>query len=80
MVVGFLASFNEWYPLVEKQWFYMLSCAGMDTLQPRIFFDKNRFVWQYQFNQNFYKMGDYCNTEDLMRKLDPRALFKEKNP
>ena len=34
MVYGFLASYNEYYPLSEHNFFRLLECSGMAVYQP----------------------------------------------
>lgn len=52
----------------------------METRQPQYFFDQNRLVIHYELNKNPVNTDDYCDSEDFMRQIDPRVLYKENDP
>ena len=73
MVVGHLASFNEYYPLTEKQFHIQLACAGLDTAQPFYMFDGDRFVAQYKLRSPF--MGKACDAKYFVEQNDIRVMI-----
>lgn len=37
-------------------------------------------VWKFELNKNAYRTGHYCETFDFMSFVDPRLLYKERDP
>lgn len=80
MVLGFLAQFNEYYPIPEKWMSQQELCTGVQTREPMPYFDGHRAVYQMKLNKNMIEMGDYCETDDFMRQQDPRFLYEKNDP
>ena len=73
MTVGFLASINEYYPTNEKWTSYQLLCSGMDTRDQKWNIIGNRGVISYELNKDSMKTGSFCDSEELVKKNDPRT-------
>ena len=74
MVLSFLASYNEWYPLAEKLFQKQASCAGVDFRQPRYMTEGNILTMSFDFNFNPIEIGNYCEHDDYLATVDPRRL------
>jgi len=78
MVLGHLASYNEWVPMNELQWTPFIACAGVDHFQPLYSFVHNRVRGLYKFNPNSFKIGDECDSEKFVKSIDPRHVYRNK--
>lgn len=77
MVQGFMASWNEYYPMVEKWLSQQLMCSGFDYREPFYSFDGNRLLFRYEIIDEEPVVGDYCESEYFMSKLDYRVIFAQ---
>lgn len=73
MTVGFLASINEYYPTNEKWLSLHLLCSGMDTKDQKWNIIGNRVVISYELNKDQMKRGSFCESENWIKKNDPRT-------
>ena len=78
--VEFLAQYNDWYPMTNKWHSSQFLCTGVDSREPHYRFEKNRMVWKFELNKNAYRTGYYCETYDFMSFIDPRLMYKERDP
>jgi hypothetical protein len=74
MVQGFMSSFNEWYPMLEKWMSQQVVCSGFEYKEPLYYFEDERLVFSYDLGDT-PETGDYCEQEFYVTKSDPRALF-----
>lgn len=75
MVKGYLGSFNEYFPISEKEYFEDLACMGVHTREPQHKFLANRYTITYERDQNPIKLGGYCDTAEFKAHYDPRIQF-----
>ena len=67
MVLGFLAQYNEYYPMPEKWQSVQMLCTGIETREPLHWFDNNRLVFTYELNKNAVDPEQLCDSEQFMR-------------
>ena len=67
MVLGFLAQYNEYYPMPEKWQSVQMLCTGIETREPLHWFDNNRLVFTYELNKNAVDAEQLCDSEQFMR-------------
>lgn len=72
ILLGFVASINEYYPTNEKWFNTQLMCTGMDTKDQKWNIIGNRVVISYELDKKQPKKGSYCESEHWMIKNDPR--------
>lgn len=80
MILGFLAKYNEYYPMPEKWNSIAEQCTGVETREPHHWFDNDRLVFTYELNKKMIDMDDLCDGEHLARNIDPRYLYEENDP
>ena len=80
MTLGFLAKYNEYYPMPEKWQSEVERCTGVETREPHHWFDSDRAVLTFELNKNMINMDGLCDGEHLMRNVDPRYLYEENDP
>lgn len=59
---GYLARWNDYYPMVNKWHSSQALCTGIEARDPNFRFERNRFVISYQLNKNAMRTGAYCET------------------
>jgi len=77
MVLGFLAQYNEYYPMPEKWGSITEKCTGVEMREPQHWSDKNRMIWTYELNPSMHNMDELCEKEQHAREIDPRYLYGE---
>ena len=79
-ILGFLAQYNEYYPMPEKWGNVAERCAGIETREPQHWSDKNRMIWTYELNPKMINMEQLCDSDIQVIETDPRYLYKENDP
>ena len=80
MILGFLAKYNEYYPMPEKWESQVERCTGIEYREPHHWFDGERLVFSYELNKKMIDMDGLCDGENMMRNVDPRYLYEENDP
>jgi hypothetical protein len=80
MILGFLAKYNEYYPMPEKWNSESERCSGIETREPLHWFESDRLVFSYPINRDMIDMDDLCDGEHMMRNIDPRYLYDQNDP
>lgn len=79
-VLGFLAQFNEYYPMPEKWGSNYEKCTGVESLEPQHWSNKNRMILTYELNPKMINMEQLCDSDMMTENIDPRFLYKERDP
>lgn len=81
-IPGYLAQYNEWYPMPEKWHSEQASCSGFDTREPWYWFDEHRLVFTYEIldYKKTIDMDSICDDVWMRSQIDPRNLYRDFNP
>ena len=75
MIESWFGVENEWSPFPEKHGTNVERCSGVETRQPLHYFEKNRVYYSFELNKEMIDMEDFCDSEWVMKKVDPRLVY-----